>query len=205
MTKDGVLVISHDPFLNPDLVRGPDGRWLAGKGPPIHTLTLAELKRYDIGRLDPASAYARQFPEQRAGDGERFPTLAEVFALVQGAKPTGRLNIETKITPDSAGETVDAETFARLTVDAIREAGFAGDATIQSFDWRTLVAAKKLRAGHRDGLPHDRNRRQRHGPARVGHAVAVARRPRSSRPTTARCRAPSRRRAAAPGRRSGAT
>jgi glycerophosphoryl diester phosphodiesterase len=29
VTRDGVLVISHDPSLSPDLVRGPDGRWLA--------------------------------------------------------------------------------------------------------------------------------------------------------------------------------
>ncbi len=26
VTSDGVIVISHEPFLNPDLVRGPDGR-----------------------------------------------------------------------------------------------------------------------------------------------------------------------------------
>ena len=142
VTKDGVLVISHDPFLNPDLVRGPDGRWIAGRGAPIHSLTLAELKRYDIGRLDPGSAYARQFPEQRAEDGERFPTLDELFALVKSKSRPARLNIETKITPDNVGETVDAETFAQLTVDAIRGSGLAGEATIQSFDWRTLVAAK---------------------------------------------------------------
>ena len=144
VSKDGTLVISHDPRLNPDIVRTADGRWLAERGPPIHSLTLAELKRYDIGRLNPGSAYARQFPEQRPDDGERFPTLAEVFALVKSKNRPARLNIETKITPDNAGETVDADTFARLTVEAIRNAGFAHDATIQSFDWRTLVAAKKL-------------------------------------------------------------
>ena len=105
MTKDGVLVISHDPFLNPALVRSADGHWLSAKGPPIHALTLAELKRYDIGRIDPASAYARQFPEQRPEDGERFPTLAEVFALVKAQSRPARLNIETKITPESRDET----------------------------------------------------------------------------------------------------
>jgi len=144
VTQDGVLVISHDPHLNPDLVRAPDGAWLAGKGPPIDTLTLAELKRYDIGRLNPQSAYARQFPEQRGEDGERFPTLAEVFALVKAHSRPVRFNLETKITPGSSGDTVDPVTFARMTVDAIRKAGLAGDAMIQSFDWRTLVAAKKL-------------------------------------------------------------
>ena len=142
VTKDGVLVISHDPFLNPDIVRGPDGRWLQAKGPAIHALTLAELGQYDIGRLNPESAYAKQFPEQTPSDGERFPTLAQVFAFVKD-KPV-RLNIETKITPENPDETVDAETFAKMVVDAIRTAGLAQRVTIESFDWRTLVIARRL-------------------------------------------------------------
>jgi glycerophosphoryl diester phosphodiesterase len=144
VTKDGVLVLSHDPYVNPDLARAPSGQWLAKRGPPIRTLTLDELKRYDVGRLNPASAYARRFPEQRPEDGERIPALTELFALVKSSGRPARLNIETKITPDKASETVDADTFARLTVEAIRKAGLTGEATIQSFDWRTLVAAKKL-------------------------------------------------------------
>src|SRR5437667_10912013 len=59
VTRDDVIVISHDPFLNPDVVRGPDGHWLASKGPSIRTLTVAELRRYDIRRLNPAMPYAR--------------------------------------------------------------------------------------------------------------------------------------------------
>ena len=144
VTRDGVLVISHDPFLNPDVVRGPDGRWLAAKGPAIHSLTLAELKRYDIGRLDPEGKYAQQFPEQQPADGERFPALTEVFDLVRASQKPLRLNIETKITPNNSDETVDAATFARIVVEAVRKAGFAQRVTIQSFDWRTLLHAKKL-------------------------------------------------------------
>jgi len=143
VTKDGVLVISHDPFLNPDLVREPDGRWLATRGLPIHSLTRAELERYDIGRLDPATAYARSLPEQQPEDGQRFPTLEQLFALVKAASRPARLNVETKIAPDGTFATIDAETFAALTVDAIRKAGLERDVTIQSFDWRTLIAAKK--------------------------------------------------------------
>src|SRR5437879_7200087 len=45
VTKDDVLVLSHEPRLNPDLVRGPDGKWISAPGPTIHSLTLAELKR----------------------------------------------------------------------------------------------------------------------------------------------------------------
>jgi glycerophosphoryl diester phosphodiesterase len=144
VTRDGVLVISHDPFLNPDIVRTPDGHWLATQGPPIRTLTLAELKRYDIGRLNPRSSYARQFPEQQPADGERFPTLGEVFDLVRASAKSLRLNIETKITPDNPDATLDAESFARLVVEAVRAVGLAQRVTIQSFDWRTLVHAKRL-------------------------------------------------------------
>jgi glycerophosphoryl diester phosphodiesterase len=142
VTKDGVLVISHDPYLNPDVVRSADGAWLAAKGPTIHSLTLDELSRYDIGRVNPASAYAKQFPEQVHADGQRFPTLAQVFALGQGN--TVRFNIETKITPTSGGDTPDPSTFARQVVKAIRDAQMTTRVTVQSFDWRTLVEVKKL-------------------------------------------------------------
>lgn len=144
VTRDGILVISHNPSLNPDLVRTPDGRWLAAGGPPIHALTLAELERYDIGRIDPATSYARQFPEQEPADGERFPTLAQVFDLVAALRSPARLNLETKIDPTHADETVDPATFARLVVAAVRAAGFSDRVTVQSFDWRTLVEVRKL-------------------------------------------------------------
>ena len=142
VTKDGVLVISHDPFLSPNIVRGPDGAWLASKGPPIHSLTYEELQKYDIGRLNPASAYAKQFPQQQAADGQRFPTLKQVFAL--GAGNSVRFDIETKITPTSGDDTVDPQTFARLVVAAIKDAGMTDRVTVQSFDWRTLVEVKRL-------------------------------------------------------------
>jgi glycerophosphoryl diester phosphodiesterase len=143
VTRDGVLVLSHDPRLNPDLVRGPDGKWLAAKGPPIRALTLAELGRYDIGRVDPSSRYAARFPQQQPVDGEHFPTLAQLFTLVRESGKPVRLNLETKIDPTRPEETVDAATFAQLVVNAIREAGFTKRTTLQSFDWRTLVEAKK--------------------------------------------------------------
>ena len=142
VTRDGVLVISHDPLLNPDLTRGPDGKWLAGKGPPIRSLTLAELQAYDIGRTNPASAYGKQYPEQKAADGQRFPTLKDVFAL--GAGNNVRFAIETKITPTSGEETPDPATFARLVVEAIRQAKMTERVEVLSFDWRALVEVKKL-------------------------------------------------------------
>src|SRR2546430_2645680 len=79
MSKDGVLVVHHDEWLNPDITRGPEGAFLSQRGPAIHSLTLEELKRYDVGRIKPGTAYAARFPLQRPHDGARIPTLAELF------------------------------------------------------------------------------------------------------------------------------
>src|SRR5688500_6835548 len=46
MTRDDVLVVSHDRRLNPDHTRGPDGKFLETEGPAIRSLTLAEVQRH---------------------------------------------------------------------------------------------------------------------------------------------------------------
>jgi glycerophosphoryl diester phosphodiesterase len=147
VTRDAVAVISHNPNLVPELVRDDTGRWLVGPGPSIHSLTLQELGRYDIGRLNPDTKYARDFPEQKPSDGERFPTLREVLDLAAHAAKPVRLNIETKITPDDAGDTADAATFVRLILDAVKEAKLSDRVTIQSFDWRSLREVNRVAPG----------------------------------------------------------
>ena len=145
MTGDGVLVVSHDRRLNPDHTRGPDGAFLDGEGPAIRSLTLAELQRYDVGRLKPGTAYAAAFPEQRGMDGVRIPTLTAVFDLVRQVKADHvRFNIETKLTPTSGADTPDPETFAAAVLQAVREAGLAARVSIQSFDWRTLMVLRRI-------------------------------------------------------------
>jgi glycerophosphoryl diester phosphodiesterase len=145
MTRDDILVVSHDRKLNPDLTRSADGQFLLRDGPAIRTLTLAEVQRYDVGRLKPGSTYAASFPGQKATDGARIPALTELFDLVKrsGAAHV-RFNIETKITPTSAAETPDPDIFAAAVARAIRAAGIADRAAVQSFDWRTLVAMKRV-------------------------------------------------------------
>lgn len=144
VTRDDVVVLSHDPSLNPDIVRGPDGKWLAGPGPAIRTLNFAELSQFDSGRIRPGSDYARDFPEQKPVDGQRIPTLAALFALAGTSGHSPRFNIETKINPAKPDETPDPERFVRLVVAAVRQAGVANRTTIQSFDWRTLIAAHRI-------------------------------------------------------------
>jgi glycerophosphoryl diester phosphodiesterase len=145
MTRDAVVVVSHDSLLNPDHTRGPDGKFLAAQGPAIRSLALAELKRYDVGALKPGTSYAATFAGQRAVEGATIPTLAEVFELARRTKADHvRFNIETKLTPTSGANTADPETFAGAVAAAVREAGLAARVTLQSFDWRTLVVMRRI-------------------------------------------------------------
>ncbi|MDH5211713.1 MAG: glycerophosphodiester phosphodiesterase [Betaproteobacteria bacterium] len=144
VTRDGVVVIHHDRRLNPDIARGPDGRWIEGPAPLLHALDYEALLRYDVGRLRPGSDYAARFPEQAPADGARIPRLAELFALVRKSGNTQvRFNIETKISPAAPAETPTPEAFARALVAEIRGAGMAARTTVQSFDWRTLHAVER--------------------------------------------------------------
>ena len=151
MTRDGVLVLSHDPRLSAALTRGSDGRWLSEDGAPMFSLSARDLAQYDVGRLNPAHKYAEQWTEQKARDGERIPTLQQLFDVARDAVSPGgrplRFNIETKITPSSGDTTPDAESFARAVVDAVRSAKMMDRVTVQSFDWRTLREVKKRAPG----------------------------------------------------------
>src|SRR5437660_1806941 len=139
VTKDGVVVVSHERGLNPDLARAPDGSYVPAPGIPYVKLTLAEVKKYDVGQIRPGSTYAARFPDQLAVPGTRIPTLAEVFELVRSSGDHHvRLNIETKIDPNHPAESPDPDRFVALVLDLLRREDFAGRVRHESFDWRTL-------------------------------------------------------------------
>lgn len=139
VTRDGVVVVHHDRALNPDLARGPDGQWVRAPAPTIHSLSFAELQRYDVGRLRPGSDYASRFRSQKPLDGTRIPKLEQVLRL----DPKVRFNIETKIVPDAPGDTLPPEPFARALIAEVRKAGVERRTTIQSFDYRTLKVVER--------------------------------------------------------------
>jgi glycerophosphoryl diester phosphodiesterase len=145
MTRDGVLVVHHDEWLNPDTTRRPDGSFLTERGPAIHSLTLEEVRRYDVGRLKPGTPYAKRFATQMPLDGTHIPTLADVFDLVASSGAGHiRYNIETKITPTSGTDVPPPDLFAEAVGRAIADRGLTARATVQSFDWRTLAMLRRI-------------------------------------------------------------
>ncbi|WP_291015087.1 glycerophosphodiester phosphodiesterase [Hydrogenophaga sp.] len=145
ISADGIPMISHDPMLNPDITRDASGRWLQERNQAIHQLTALELQAWDVGRINPLSRYARDFADQVPRDGERIPTLADLFERVRqlGADRV-RFNIETKLRPDSPVPSATPEAFVRAIVEVVRAHGMERRVNLQSFDWRTLQIAQQL-------------------------------------------------------------
>ncbi|MBL8175655.1 MAG: glycerophosphodiester phosphodiesterase [Bryobacterales bacterium] len=131
VTKDNVLVVSHDPLMNPAYCTGPEGTRV------IREMTFAELQRWDCGgKANP------DYPQQQAVAGTRVPALDEVLRLA----PRGKFefNIETKIFRDRPQLTPSPEEFAGLLAAAIEKHQLVSRVMVQSFDFRTLEAMKRL-------------------------------------------------------------
>jgi glycerophosphoryl diester phosphodiesterase len=145
VTKDEVVVVSHDSVLNPNITRDAHGSFLTAEGPALHLLTYAQLQAYDVGRLRPDTPYSAAFPDQKATDGERIPRLADLYSLVsESGNREVRFNVETKLDPTQPQLTVAPEAFVEAIVKVIRQAGMVQRTTIQSFDWRTLSITHKV-------------------------------------------------------------
>lgn len=132
VTKDNVLVVSHDPILNDKICAGP-----AGTLRVIRQLTLAEVRKWDCGaKANP------EFPRQKAVPGTKAPTLDEVLALA----PKGKFefNIEIKSDPDKPELQPEPMEFAKLVAAAVRGKKLQSRVMVQSFDWRTLEAMQKV-------------------------------------------------------------
>jgi glycerophosphoryl diester phosphodiesterase len=148
VTKDNVLVVSHSPYLSPQLSDDPhmaavlaNERVCLGPSLPsgtlIRSLTLAQLKQYDCG-----SKTLPAFPHQIAVPHTTIPTFEEVLNLA----PQGsfEFNVETKIFPNHPEITPSPEVFVKMIDDAVKKHHLESRAILQSFDFRTLRAMKSL-------------------------------------------------------------
>jgi glycerophosphoryl diester phosphodiesterase len=136
VTKDHVIVISHDPLLQAPVCTGPK------KSAVIHQLTLAEVRQWDCGAVRNP-----RFRRQKTIPGTRMPTLDDVFQLA--GRGRFEFNIETKIFREHPEYTPSPEEFARLVLEKIRQYKLERRVILQSFDFRTLTAMRKLAPGIR--------------------------------------------------------
>lgn len=148
VTKDGRVVVSHEPWMSHTICRTPDGAEIPEseeKQHNIYEMTAAEVTAYDCG-----SRPHPHFPEQ-ANEPAHKPLLREVLAMAeQMANLEGRdepifYNVETKSRPAWDGRFhPEPDVFAEAVVNVLRDAGVLQRSTIQSFDPRTLAEADRI-------------------------------------------------------------
>ena len=139
VTKDDVLMVSHDPHMNTDICSHPDPAWETknSKDRAIRNLTYAQVREWDCGaKKNPG------FPKQKPVPGTKMPTLEEVLRLAK--KGYFLFNIETKISPMQPELTPSPKQFAELVLAAVRKYKLEDRVILQSFDFRTLHAMKKI-------------------------------------------------------------
>lgn len=131
VTKDNVVVVSHDPRMNPAFATGPT----APKA--IREMALDELRLWDVGAKRNSA-----FPKQHTVPGTRVPTLDEVLDL--STRGSFHFNIETKIFSDRPELTPGPDEFVKLVLEVIHKHDIGDRVILQSFDFRTLQAMKKV-------------------------------------------------------------
>jgi glycerophosphoryl diester phosphodiesterase len=144
LTRDNEVVVFHDFRLKPELCRDPGGRWLEKPTPRICELTLSELKRYDVGRIRPDTAYAAEFPEVEPRDGERIPTLAEVVGVVSRRERPFLLQIELKSSYVDRTLSADPVALAEAVVQVTEKTNYFGRAIFVGFDWPALLHVLRI-------------------------------------------------------------
>lgn len=149
LSRDGEVVVFHDFRLKPEICRAPDGSWIRKPTPRVKDLLLLELKRYDVGRLDPTTEYSRSFPFLQAVDGEQIPTLREVIDTVRKRARPFLLQVELKSSFSDRDLSADPVGLAEKTVEILRASNYLEHSIFVGFDWLALLHVMKIEPGAR--------------------------------------------------------
>ena len=161
VSADSQLVVSHEPWMNPRICRLPSGGAIPpGEGEQYN---LFEMDYARIARFNCGSQPHPRFPEQQPVAAPK-PLLADVLVEADAlaaalGRPLPFYNIETKMQAGRDGRFhPEPEAFTRLLMGAVADAGVTARTTIQSFDERTLRAARAAGFGGRLSLLVGRER-----------------------------------------------
>lgn len=150
LTKDGQIVMSHNPILNSDITRDENGNYIENNKYDIRLMTVDELKKFDVGVMDPnCGEYYDLHGKTQFTYDAKLPTLEELMQLIQSYGDKNIvLNIETKSYPDpaSAGykNNADPKKFVEVFNNIVKKYDMEDRVVLQSFDWQTLIEMKKL-------------------------------------------------------------
>jgi glycerophosphoryl diester phosphodiesterase len=138
MTKDGHLVVSHDPT----------GKRMCGVDARIRDCRLDEVKSWDAGRNFTSDDGARPF----AGEGFTIPTFDEVLSELgdivinvdlKQTRPSILAAFIDRVRSHGAEERVIGASFALANTVGLRRAGYAGPTALARSEVVALLAAPR--------------------------------------------------------------
>lgn len=166
VSKDGQLIVSHDPFMHHEIALDPQGNEISDEDEAKHNIyemTYEEVKMYDVG-----SKFLERFPDQQKIKVSK-PSLLDLINAVneyQSKSDVGDIhyNIEIKSLPEGDNSYHPTpEVFSDLVYDFIQKHMDVTLVNVQSFDFRILQYFKttypkiKLAVLIENNLPIDNN------------------------------------------------
>ena len=147
LAKDGI-VMSHNPWLNPDITTDSNGHPVGGREYDLRTMTIGEIRKFNVGHLLSGTTYAKEHGTQVPHDAF-IPTLEELFRLIDSTgNRTMEFNIETKSYPNPESpyfrNNADPQRFVHEFYRIVKKYHMERRVILQSFDWTTLILMKRL-------------------------------------------------------------
>ena len=144
ISKDKIPVLYHYFNLMPYLVKDESGNWLKNSELKVFDKSYEELRKYNIGGLNPESKHGKRFKEQKLLKNAKIPKLSELLELASRKENKDVfLNIEVKSTPFKLGLTPIPSDTVSLILKDIDTYKLEDRIIISSFDWRILYELKK--------------------------------------------------------------
>lgn len=149
VSKDDKVVVSHEPYLNADIVLDAKGNRITkeeGLAFNFYKNNYKNIKKYDVGSLGNL-----KFPEQEKSVAYK-PLLSEVINYVENINSEVFYNIEIKSTPndEKKGYQPSVKDFSDLVIKQLRKSKLPIERiTLQSFDPRVLEYIHKTYPAYR--------------------------------------------------------
>lgn len=143
LTADGHVVLYHDYRLDPHRTRR-DGAWINAPGPVVKSVTLDDLRRYDVGRAQAGSKYERDHPNQQPMDNVTIGTLNAALGLLRTAGRNAQIYIEIKTTPQEPHLSSDPNLLSAAVLEQLSRTNLLDRARVIAFDWRVLRTLRRM-------------------------------------------------------------
>ena len=139
ITKDSQVVISHDPWFNPDITTKPDGRYIDSSEPKyiLYRMNYDSIRKFDVG-MKPYN----KFPQQKKIHVSK-PLLSDLIDSVEAYCKQKHKSVYYNIEIKSAPEGDDLyhpkpEAFMEMVMHVLNQKKIIQRIIIQSFDVRPL-------------------------------------------------------------------